>query len=201
MNPELRCRNRWLLSMMLSGPFFLLGIFLVVQSTQFPDKLIPFFLNGHFITGILLVLSPLFVIVFLTVSLKQARRMTDRLMNTGLIGIARFVSIYETTRMTADGPVIRIELEITTEDHNPYRTVYMENANLIKPAFLYPGNRFRVMVDPNEKDNILINWTPLYLLNPGQKYAEIHDSRKKNTDRNPFADCTGASECIPSLSM
>ncbi|MCK4505381.1 MAG: hypothetical protein KAW14_07180 [Candidatus Aegiribacteria sp.] len=198
MNPELRSRNRWWLSVMLAVPFLLLGSFLVVQSTQFPNKLIPFLLNGHFIAGMLLVLAPLLVIVALSVSLKQARRMTDRLMNTGLIGIARFVSIYETTRMTGDGPVIRIELEITTEIHDPYRTVYIENANLIKPAFLYPGNRFRVMVDPNEKENILINWTPLYLLNPGQEYVDIRDSRKTIT---PSPDSTEVSDCIPSLSM
>lgn len=201
MNPELRSRNRWLLSMMLSVPFFFLGSFLVVQSTQLPYKLIPFFHNGSFIAGILLIMAPLLVVVTLSVNLKQACRRTDRLMNTGLIGVARFVSIYETTRMTADGSVIRIELEITTGNHDPYKTVYMENAHLIKPAFMYPGNRFRVMVDPYEKENILINWTPLDLLNPGQEYAEIRDSRKKNTDRNPFADCTGVSECIPSLSM
>ncbi len=192
MNPELRCRNRWLLSVMLSGPFFLLGSFLVVQGIQFPDKLIPFFLNGHFISGMLLVLSPLLVLVTMSVSLKQARRMTDRLRNTGLIGIARFISIYETTRMTADGPVIRIELEISTENHDPYRTVYIENANLIKPAFLYPGNRFRVMIDPLEKENMLIDWTPLYLLNQDQEYAEIRDS---------IADNTKVSEYIPILSM
>jgi Zn-dependent protease with chaperone function len=179
-------------------PFFFLGILLVIQSTQLSGKLIPFFLNGHFIAGMLLVLAPLLVIIALSVSLKQARRMTDRLMNTGLIGIARFVSIYETTRMTGDGPVMRIELEITTEIHDPYRTVYIENANLIKPAFLYPGNRFRVMVDPNEKENILINWTPLYLLNPGQEYVDIRDSRKTIT---PSPDSTEVSDCIPSLSM
>ncbi len=198
MNPELRSRNRWWLSVMMAVPFFFLGILLVIQSTQLSGKLIPFFLNGHFIAGMLLVLAPLLVIIALSVSLKQARRMTDRLMNTGLIGIARFVSIYETTRMTGDGPVMRIELEITTEIHDPYRTVYIENANLIKPAFLYPGNRFRVMVDPNEKENILINWTPLYLLNPGQEYVDIRDSRKTIT---PSPDSTEVSDCIPSLSM
>ncbi len=198
MNPELRSRNRWWLSMMLSVPFFFLGSFLVVQSTQLPDKLIPFFHSGHFIVGMLLIMAPLLVVVILSVSLKKARSMTNRLMNTGLIGVARFVSIYERTRMTNDGPLIRIELEITTESHDPYRTVYIENANLLKPAVLYPGNRFRVMVDPYEKKNILINWTPLGLLNPGQEYAEIRDSRKAIT---PFPDNTGISECIPSLSI
>ncbi|MCK4505894.1 MAG: hypothetical protein KAW14_09770 [Candidatus Aegiribacteria sp.] len=198
MNPELRIRNRWLMSIMLTVPFFFLGCLLVVQSIQLSGKLIPILLNGHFIAGMLLVLAPLLVIVTLSVSLQQARRMTDRLMNTGLIGVARFVSIYERTRMTGDGPVIRIELEITTEIHDPYRKVYIENANLIKPVFLYPGNRFRVMVDPNDKENILMNWTPLYLMNPGQEHAEILDSRKTTTSP---PDITEISECIPSLSM
>ncbi len=198
MNPELRSRNRWWLSMMLAVPFFLLGSFLVIQSTQLSDKLIPLLLNGHFIAGMLLILAPLLAIVTLSVSLKQTRIMTDRLMNTGLIGVARFVSIYETTRMTGDGPVMRIELEISTEDHDTYRTVYIENPNLIKPSILYPGNRFRVMVDPNEKENILINWTPLHLLNPGQEQGEILKLRKMIA---PSSDITGFSESIPSLSM
>lgn len=198
MNPELRSRNSWWLSVMLAVPFFLLGSFLVIQSTQLSDKLIPLLLNGHFIAGMLLILAPLLVMVTLSVSLKQARIMTDRLMNTGLIGVARFVSIYETTRMTGDGPVMRIELEISTEDHDPYRTVYIENPNLIKPSILYPGNRFRVMVDPNEKENILINWTPLHLLNPGQEQSEILKLRKTIA---PSSDITGFSESIPSLSM
>lgn len=198
MNLELRSRNRWWLSVMLSIPFFLLGSFLVVQSTLLSDKLFPLFLNGQFIAGMLLVLATLLVIVTLSVKLNQARRMTDRLMNTGLTGVARFVSIYETTKITGDGPVIRLELEITTEDHEPYRIVYTENPNFIKPAFLYPGNRFRVMVDPNEKENILINWTPLYLLNHGQEQSEILDSRKTIS---PAPDITGVSEGVPSLFM
>ncbi|MCD4847272.1 MAG: hypothetical protein K8R76_03685 [Candidatus Aegiribacteria sp.] len=201
MNPELRSRNHWWLSVMLAVPFFLLGMLLVIQSTQLSGKLIPFFNNGHFIAGMLLVVAPLLVVVTLSVSLEKARRMTDRLMDNGLIGVARFVSIYEKTRMTNDGPLIRIELEITTEIHDPYRTVYIENANLIKPSVLYRWNRFRVIVDPNEKENILIDWTPLHLLNPGQEHAEIRDSRKRNTNHNSFTDSTEFSEYIPSLSM
>lgn len=184
--------------MMLTVPFFFLGCLLVVQSTQLPDRLISSFHNGHFIMGMLLITTPLLVLVTLSVSLKKARSMTNRLMNTGLIGVARFVSIYERTRMTNDGPLMRIELEITIENHDSYRTVYIENANLIRPAVLYPGNRFRVLVDPDEKENVLIDWKPLNLLNPGQEYAEILDSRKIIT---PNPDSTRILECIPSLSI
>jgi hypothetical protein len=183
---------------MLSIPFFLLGSILVVQSTELSNEFIPLLLNGYFIGGMLLVLTPLIVIVTLSVSLKRAGRKTDKLINNGLIGVARFISVYETTRMTGDGPVIRLELEITTENHDPYRIIYLENPNLIKHAFLYPDNRFRVMVDPDEKGNILINWTPLCLLNPGQEQAEIIDSRRMISSA---PDMEVVSEGIPSLSI
>ncbi|MCD4774458.1 MAG: hypothetical protein K8S15_00225 [Candidatus Aegiribacteria sp.] len=197
MNPELRIRNCCWLSVILAVPFFLLGSILVVQSILLPDKLIQFFLNGNFIAGVLLVSVPLLVIVTLSVSLRKAHKMTSRLMNTGLIGVARFVSIYETTRMTGDEPIMRIELEITTNDHDPYSMLYIENANLIKPGVLYPGNRFRVMVDPNEKENILIDWTQQNLLNPDHGHEETSDLSKMIT---PSPDGTEVSECIPILS-
>ena len=196
MNLELRIRDCCWLSVMLAVPFFLLGSFLVVQSILFSDKLIQFYLNSNFIAGILLVLASSLAIVTLYVSLKKMRMKTNRLLNTGLIGVARFVSIYETTRMTGYEPVMRIELEISIDNHDPYNVVYAENANLIKPCVLYPGNRFRVTVDPDDRENILIDWRQQHLLNP--EYREIHTLSKTII---PSSDRTEVSEFIPSLSM
>jgi len=198
MNPELHSRNRWWLSLMLTVPFFVLGGLLVLHSAKLSGELVPFYLNAHFIAGMLLVLAPLLTLIALSLIVYKARIFTDRLKKNGLTGVARFISIYERTRMTADGPLIRIELEITTEIQNPYRIVYTENPRHIKPTFLYPGNRFRVLVDPNEKENILIDWTPLHLINPGQEYSEILDMRETTP---PSPHSAGVSEYTHSFSM
>lgn len=94
----------------------------------------------------------------------QAER--DRLNQIGVRAAARLVSVRE-TGMTVGGsglgaarenPVADLDLEVSLPDDEPYPVTVRQMVPRLAVARLVPGSQLPVIVDPGDRQKLLIDW-------------------------------------------
>ena len=99
-----------------------------------------------------------FVLGGIAQTVATARLRERMLRSNGLTGSARILHFNETGAAGNDARRVRCEIEVTLPNHAPYRTVTTTVVPLTKVPLLTADKPVRVLVDPADPDDLLIDW-------------------------------------------
>ena len=131
--------------------FVLAAVFVVVGLNA------PAAAGGMFLTaGILGVVGVVLLIIALRIAAGTAD--ADRVSRTGLVGTAQITGLTQTGMFLNQNPQVKLDLLVQVPGRAPYPASRKEFVPLIMLSQISPGASLPVKVDPNNPNDVVIQW-------------------------------------------
>ncbi|MET7396360.1 hypothetical protein ABZS66_23050 [Dactylosporangium sp. NPDC005572] len=98
------------------------------------------------------------VALLLGLHARRAFLRAQRVLASGVPGIAEVSKVRETGTEYSGVPQLELELVVTTESHGTYRTTVKDLVPALRFARLTMGGAVPVRVDPDNRDRVLLDW-------------------------------------------
>ena len=113
--------------------------------------------GGMFLTaGILGVVGVVLLVIALRIAAGTAD--ADRVSRTGLVGTARITGLTQTGMFLNQNPQVKIDMLVQVAGRAPYAVSRKEFVPLIMLGQISPGASLPVKVDPNNANDVVIQW-------------------------------------------
>ena len=116
----------------------------------------PQFLNSFTTLGVFFLLSPFAALFMIFRMVSRSRKREALLVENGIRGLAKVISVRETGLTTNNVPQMEMHLEVSTSQGDPYTTVHRDHISLINIHRLLPGAEFPVFVNRDDPDDLLL---------------------------------------------
>jgi hypothetical protein len=108
------------------------------------------------VLGVFFIISPVFGHLMVRTIIGRFNRKARLLLERGVKGSARVISMRETGTTMNNAPQVEFELEVTVPGGETYRTLTKDYVSLLELAAMKPGSEVDVLVDPEDPGNLMI---------------------------------------------
>ncbi len=113
------------------------------------------FPNSFTVLGVFFILSPIVALLLISRMVRRGQKRETMLIENGIKGHAAIISVAETGLTTNNVPQFEMELEVTPDGGELYRTIHRDHISLIHLHRLVPGAEFPVFINRDDPDDLL----------------------------------------------
>ena len=152
-------KGRWWIFALATVPVMLVGAALIIidMTAETSPSLGRHWYESFTFLGIFFIASPIASILLITGFVRRGQNRENAILERSVPGRATVISASETGLYTNNVPQLELTLDVETDIQPLYRLVHREHVSLLNLHKISPGSVISVLVDSENRENILLN--------------------------------------------